>query len=184
MGIPAVLSEEDWGESGGGPGRRDRVLSAFRTKTEPAPGDRLEGLEREHRVDEPGQSRFGAAVCGFGAAGRIPRRGVRLHRRVVDRQSDPEWLRVPSERLVADDGNGHRSLSEPFAVRVADDLTVAMTVDSQVLTAPTWASDFEVAVTNLGPVLSSNVTARVLLSPTYGSAINSVLGVPTVTQER
>ncbi|MFO1461013.1 MAG: LamG-like jellyroll fold domain-containing protein [Verrucomicrobiota bacterium] len=85
-------------------------------------------------------------------------------------------------RLVADDGNGHRSLSEPFAVRVADDLTVAMTVDSQVLTAPTWASDFEVAVTNLGPVLSSNVTARVLLSPTYGSAINSVLGVPTVTQ--
>lgn len=85
-------------------------------------------------------------------------------------------------RLVADDGNGHRSLSEPFAVRVADDLTVAMTVDSPVLTAPSWSSEFVVAVTNQGPVLSSNVTARVLLSSMYGPAINSVVGVPSATQ--
>ena len=85
-------------------------------------------------------------------------------------------------RLVADDGNGHRSLSDSFAVRVADDLTVAMTVDLPVVTTPNWSSEFVVAVTNLGPVLSSNVTARVLLSPTYGSAISSIIGLPTVTQ--
>ncbi|MBL9176164.1 MAG: hypothetical protein JNL10_21655 [Verrucomicrobiales bacterium] len=85
-------------------------------------------------------------------------------------------------RLLADDGNGHRSLSEPFAVRVADDLTVAIAVDAVVATTPSWSSEFVVSVTNLGPVLSSNVTARVLLSPTYGIATSSIVGQPTVTQ--
>lgn len=182
VGIPTVLSAEDWegnavvNQSTGigfyrpsGQKRNERRASDWRVSslTTASMNRANTGLVLPY-VDSLPLAVSPDSASGFGAglwSGNLTLNGY-----------------ASQVRLVADDGNGHRSLSEPFAVRVADDLTVAMTVDSQVVTAPTWNSDFVVAVTNLGPVLSSNVTARVVLSATYGSAISSIIGQPVASQ--
>ncbi|HAB17350.1 MAG TPA: Calx-beta domain-containing protein [Verrucomicrobiota bacterium] len=83
---------------------------------------------------------------------------------------------APEVRLLADDGNGHRGLSASIPMQVIDDLAVTMTTDAPVLAIPAWSAQFFVSVTNLGPVLSSNVTATVLLAPAYGIGPEVVSG--------
>ncbi|MBN8247693.1 MAG: DUF11 domain-containing protein [Verrucomicrobia bacterium] len=89
---------------------------------------------------------------------------------------------APVVRLLADDGNGRRGLSAPMRPTVVDDLQVQFTVTPELLAAPRVEGAFEVTVTNAGPVLSSNVTATVLLSPRYGGGLNVVLGAPQLSQ--
>ena len=89
---------------------------------------------------------------------------------------------APVVRLLADDGNGHRALSGTMRVTIVDDLSVTMTATPSLLTGSSWESRFDIRVTNLGPVLSSNVTARVLLSPAYGSVQSALQIPPQVSQ--
>ncbi|MBN8247634.1 MAG: hypothetical protein J0L84_09340 [Verrucomicrobia bacterium] len=75
---------------------------------------------------------------------------------------------APRIRLLADDGKGHRGLSVPMAATAADDLEISLAVTPRILVSLEMNSLFEVAVTNHGAVLSSNVTATLKLSPIYG----------------
>lgn len=71
-------------------------------------------------------------------------------------------------RLVADDGNGHRGLSDPFPMTVVEDLEIKISADP-LPTVPNLSSTFVITVTNQGVLTASNVTAVITLSSAYGT---------------
>lgn len=88
---------------------------------------------------------------------------------------------APEVRLLADDGNGSRGLSTSFPMRVVDDLAVYLTANPSLQSPTAISATFQLTVTNLGTVPASNVTARVVLAPAYGTRLDDG-GDPILSQ--
>jgi len=88
---------------------------------------------------------------------------------------------APLVSLMADDGNGHTGFSAPFALTVANDLAVRLTVTPEATTHPAMVR-YLATVTNPGPDISSNVVVEVGLARYFGISLNNVFRDVSVSQ--